>query len=137
MSLENVYRYVDEHLEEAISLLARLVRQPSVSAQNWGIREMANLCVQVLEEGGVKAQLLELDDSPPLVVGKIAGASPRRLMMYSHYDVQPAEPLELWESEPFEPTRRGDTPGNSAKRQRDDRVPPPVQRPRRGQATSA
>jgi len=106
MSLENVYRYADDHLEEAVLLLERLVRQPSVSAQNWGIREMAELCVQVLEEEGIEAQLLEVDDSPPLVVGKIAGVSPRRLMMYSHYDVQPVEPLELWESEPFEPTRR-------------------------------
>jgi acetylornithine deacetylase/succinyl-diaminopimelate desuccinylase-like protein len=106
MSLENVYQYVDDHLEEAIQLLERLVRQPSVSAQNWGIREMAELCVQALNEEDIDARLLELGDSPPLVVGKLAGASPRRLMMYSHYDVQPVDPLDLWESEPFTPTRR-------------------------------
>lgn len=106
MSLEAVYRYVDEHLEEAVALLERLLRQPSVSAQNWGVREMADLCVQVLEEEGVPARLLELEDSPPLVIGEADGVSSRRLMLYSHYDVQPAEPLELWESEPFVPTRR-------------------------------
>ena len=106
MSLESVYQYVDDHLEEAVQLLERLVRQPSISAQNLGIREMAELCVQVLDEEGIDAQLLELGDAPPLVVGKAAGANPRRLMMYSHYDVQPVDPIDLWESEPFTPSRR-------------------------------
>ena len=101
-----VYRYIDEHVEDAIQLLERLTRQPSVSAQNLGIRPMAELCVSTLQEAGVPARLLELDDAPPLVIGEAAGRSPRRLLLYSHYDVQPPEPLELWESPPFEPTRR-------------------------------
>lgn len=108
MSLERVFQYVDDHLEDALQLLERLARQPSVSAQNWGIREMAELCAQVLEEEQISAQLLELGDSPPLVVGTIDGSSSRRLMLYSHYDVQPVDPLELWESDPFTPTRRED-----------------------------
>ena len=106
MSLEKVYQYVDEHLEEAIRLLERLVGQPSISAENLGIREMAELCVRELDAEGIDAQLLELDDAPPLVVGKAAGVSPRRLLWYAHYDVQPVDPIELWESDPFTPTRR-------------------------------
>jgi len=106
MSMESVYQYVDDHVEDAVQLLERLVQQPSVSAQNWGIQEMAELCVEILNEEGIDAQLLELGDAPPLVVGKAAGVSPRRLMMYNHYDVQPTDPIELWESDPFTPTRR-------------------------------
>jgi len=44
----------------------------------------------------------------PVVVAERAGTSDRTLLIYNHYDVQPAEPLELWTSPPFEPTRRGD-----------------------------
>jgi acetylornithine deacetylase/succinyl-diaminopimelate desuccinylase-like protein len=106
MSLQQVYRYVDEHLAEAIELLQRLARQPSVSAQNLGIAEMADLCVSILQEEGISARLLALGDSPPLVVGEAVGASSRRLMLYSHYDVQPAEPLDQWETAPFEPDHR-------------------------------
>ena len=106
MPIQKVYRYVDEHLEEAIDLLNRLVRQRSISAQDRGIGEMAELCVRVLEEEGVSARLLELEGSPPLILGAAAGASPRRLMLYSHYDVQPVDPLEQWDSDPFEPTLR-------------------------------
>lgn len=107
MTLRDVYRYVDEHLEQALLLLERLVRQPSVSAENLGIREMAELCVEVLnEEEGVTARLLELGDGPPLVWAEAGGEGRRRLMLYDHYDVQPVDPIELWESDPFEPVRR-------------------------------
>jgi len=106
MSLPQVYRYVDEHLEQAIELLQRLARQPSVSAQNLGIAEMADLCVSTLQEEGITAQLLALGDSPPLILGEAVGASPRCLMLYSHYDVQPVEPLDQWQTAPFEPVLR-------------------------------
>jgi acetylornithine deacetylase/succinyl-diaminopimelate desuccinylase-like protein len=104
--LEKIYRYVDDHMEESVQLLERLVRQPSVSAQGLGLGEMAGLCVEVLQAEGLDARILPLGDSPPLVIGEAAGKSRRRLMMYDHYDVQPPEPLELWHSPPFAPTRR-------------------------------
>jgi acetylornithine deacetylase/succinyl-diaminopimelate desuccinylase-like protein len=106
MAITDVYRYVDEHLEEAVELLQQLVRQPSISAQGKGILEMADLCVRILKKEGVAARLLELEGCPPLVLGEAEGKSPRRLMLYSHYDVQPVEPLDLWESAPFDPVIR-------------------------------
>ncbi len=104
--MQDIYSYIDAHFDDALALLARLVRQPSVSAQNWGLGEMADLCVAELRDAGFPARRLDLGAAPPLVIGEAAGRSPRRMMWYSHYDVQPAEPLELWDTPPFEPTRR-------------------------------
>src|ERR687894_1514995 len=57
-----------------------------------------------LEEAGAEARLMETDGHP--VVYAQIGEGERTLLSYGHYDVQPPEPLELWESDPFEPTLR-------------------------------
>jgi len=49
---------------------------------------------------GAEARLIEVEGGPPVVYGEI-GSGKRTLLIYNHYDVQPPEPLELWESEPF------------------------------------
>ncbi|MBN4669136.1 M20/M25/M40 family metallo-hydrolase, partial [Pandoraea nosoerga] len=57
-----------------------------------------------LEEAGARARLMETAGHP--VVYAEIGEGERSLLSYGHYDVQPPEPLELWESDPFEPTVR-------------------------------
>ncbi|MDO8491537.1 MAG: M20/M25/M40 family metallo-hydrolase [Dehalococcoidia bacterium] len=109
MRLDDVFLYLDGHFEEAIGDVVRLCRQPSISAQNVGMEETAKLVAAMLEEAGAKARLMPLPGGgPPVVYGELAGNSPTTLMLYNHYDVQPPEPLELWSSPPFEPTREGD-----------------------------
>jgi acetylornithine deacetylase/succinyl-diaminopimelate desuccinylase-like protein len=97
--------HLSEHLEEAIGELARLCAQPSVAAQGLGIAECAELTATLLREHGFKAEVLPSDGNP-VVYGEIEGASDKTLLFYNHYDVQPAEPLELWDSPPFELARR-------------------------------
>lgn len=101
-----VQAYLDEHKDEAQHLLERLCRQRSVAAQNDGVEEMANLVESLLAENGFSIQRLTVDDAPPVIFGEIRGRSPFTLLLYNHYDVQPAEPLELWDTPPFEPTIR-------------------------------
>jgi acetylornithine deacetylase/succinyl-diaminopimelate desuccinylase-like protein len=59
-----------------------------------------------MREYGVNVELLPTSGGPPLVYGEIAGRSPHTVLLYSHYDVQPVDPLDEWTSPPFEPSRR-------------------------------
>lgn len=98
-------QYLNEHLDESVAELARLVAQPSVAAQNWGMKECAQLVAEMLKKRGFAVEIMKTDGAP-VVFGERAGKSDRTLLIYNHYDVQPAEPLELWESPPFEPALR-------------------------------
>ncbi len=99
--------YIDEHVEDFIQALGRLVAQPSVAAQNAGIAECADLVASLLGEHGHRAEIMPSDGNP-VVYGESDGRGERTLLFYLHYDVQPAEPLDLWESPPFTLARRGD-----------------------------
>ena len=98
--------YLATHTDEAQTLLARLCNQPSVAAVNLGIEPMAELVEEQLTDAGFTTQRLYASDAPPVIYGELRGRSPYTLLLYNHYDVQPAEPLELWHSPPFEPAIR-------------------------------
>lgn len=98
--------YLETNAEQAQMLLERLCRQPSVAAQNHGIVEMADLVEDLLQDAGFATQRLQADGAPPVIYGEQRGRSPYTLLLYDHYDVQPAEPLELWHTPPFVPTVR-------------------------------
>lgn len=98
--------YLDQHVNEAQDLLEQLCRQPSVAAQNLGIAEMATLVETLLQDAGFSTQRLQAEGAPPVIYGELRGSSPYTLLLYNHYDVQPPEPLDLWDSPPFEPTVR-------------------------------
>jgi len=104
--MDKVYAYIETHAERALTLLERLCRQSSVSAEGRGLEEMAELVATVMREYGISAEILPTDGGPPLVYGEIVGRSPHTLLYYNHYDVQPVDPLDEWTSPPFEPTRR-------------------------------
>ena len=103
------YRKIDSYLEtnidQSIAELSRLVAQPSVGAQNLGVRECANLVAEMLKARGFKVQVKDTKGAP-VVYGELKGKSDKTLLIYNHYDVQPPEPLELWETPPFEPAQR-------------------------------
>lgn len=100
-------QHIDDHLEYWIDQLGRLCAQPSVSAQGLGIEECAELVKTMLEEQGFSAQVMATAGHP-VVYGEGQGVSDKTMLFYLHYDVQPAEPLELWDSPPFTMTRVGD-----------------------------
>jgi acetylornithine deacetylase/succinyl-diaminopimelate desuccinylase-like protein len=98
-------RYIEEHLDDSLAELSRLCAQPSVSAQGLGMRECAALVVEMLRRRGFRAEIIATKGHP-VVFGEAEGATDKTLLFYNHYDVQPPEPLELWESPPFQPARR-------------------------------
>jgi len=93
--------WLEAHLDDSLDELARLVAQPSVGAQNLGIIECAGLVAGMLQRRGFEVEVVKTGGAP-VVVAERAGRSARRLLFYNHYDVQPPEPLELWDSPPFE-----------------------------------
>ena len=97
--------YLDAHLDQSLAELSRLVAQPSVGAQNLGMKECAALVAKMLKKRGFATQVIPTGGAP-VVFGERKGRSERTLLFYNHYDVQPPEPLELWESPPFEPAQR-------------------------------
>jgi len=97
--MNDIFAYIDEHREQFIARLQWLCRQPSIAAQNVGIRETAQMVAQLMEQVGVRAEQYATDGAP--VVYGVAGSGPRTLLIYNHYDVQPPEPLEEWQSPPF------------------------------------
>lgn len=98
---------IDATLEYWIEQLGRLCAQPSISAQRLGIDECAELTATMLREEGFETEILPTGGSP-IVFGEHGGRSDRTLLFYNHYDVQPPEPLELWDTPPFTLTRVGD-----------------------------
>ena len=98
-------RYLDDHLDQSLSELTRYASQPSVAAQNLGMEECARLVAEMLRARGFSVEIVP-DEGYPVVIAERDGQSEKTLLIYNHYDVQPAEPLELWTSPPFAPVRR-------------------------------
>jgi acetylornithine deacetylase/succinyl-diaminopimelate desuccinylase-like protein len=102
----NAYdRYIQEHLPDSMAELGRLCAQPSVSAQGIGIQECAELVAEMLRARGFVAHI-HRTRGHPIVTAEIRGRQNKTLIFYNHYDVQPPEPLELWDSPPFAPSER-------------------------------
>ena len=99
---------INEQLDYWIGQLARLCAQPSISAQRLGIEECAALVATMLEEEGYAAEILPTGGSPIVAGDSGPAGQARTLLFYNHYDVQPPEPLDLWNSPPFTLTRVGD-----------------------------
>lgn len=97
--------YISAHLDQWVAELSQLAAQPSVSAQGRGMGECAEMVAAMLRQRGFEAQLMPTAGAP-LVYGRAGGKGAKTLLFYNHYDVQPPEPLELWDSPPFQPTLR-------------------------------
>jgi acetylornithine deacetylase/succinyl-diaminopimelate desuccinylase-like protein len=102
---QKIDSYLEKNLDKSIAELSKLVAQPSVGAQNLGMKECAALVSEMLKARGFKVEVMETEGAP-VVFAERKGKSDKTLLIYNHYDVQPAEPLELWETPPFEPSLR-------------------------------
>ncbi len=102
--LGEVSRRKDELVEE----VRRLLRMPSISGSGEGIKETASyLRDWISERIGAQITLLSYGGHP-IIYGKLDVGAEKTVILYNMYDVQPVEPLELWESPPFEARVVGD-----------------------------
>jgi acetylornithine deacetylase/succinyl-diaminopimelate desuccinylase-like protein len=99
--------YQEQNKERFLNELLDLLRVPSVSAKTEHKADM-DICAaavkkRLLEAGADKAEVYATDGHPVVYAEKIIDPSKPTVLVYGHYDVQPPEPLELWNSGPFEP----------------------------------
>ena len=98
--MQDIFDHVDQHTDEYVERLRTLCRQPSIAAQNVGMAETADMVMALLGKVSADVRLLATGGFP-VVYGGVPGRSARTLSLYDHYDVQPPDPLELWDSDPF------------------------------------
>ncbi|MEO8961410.1 MAG: dipeptidase [Ginsengibacter sp.] len=103
--------YHENNKERFLNEMMDLLRIPSVSAKKDHKDDMTKCADAVkeslLEAGADKAVVLSTDGFPVIFAEKIIDPDKPTVLVYGHYDVQPVEPLDLWESDPFEPVIKG------------------------------
>jgi acetylornithine deacetylase/succinyl-diaminopimelate desuccinylase-like protein len=106
----NIKSYLTTNSDRFFNELFSLIRIPSVSAHQHRQPEIQQ-CAQrwreiLLESGADNVDILPTNGNPVVFASKIINPTYPTIMVYGHYDVMPAEPLELWNSNPFEPEIR-------------------------------
>lgn len=108
--MQNIKEYVAQNKERMLNELFELLRFPSVSADpayKADVLKTANYVAEKLRAAGADNVEVCATAGYPIVYGeKIIDAGLPTVLVYGHYDVQPADPLELWHTPPFEPTVR-------------------------------
>ena len=107
--MNQVRAYIDENQERFLEDLKHFLSMPSVSADS-AHTDAVNACAQQLaahmNEIGISAEVLPTNGHPVVYGEWLQAAGRPTLLVYGHYDVQPPDPLELWQSPPFEPAVR-------------------------------
>ena len=104
-------QYIRQRLPATLADFRELVSIPSIStdpAHGASVAEAARWVARRMEAAGLSSRIHETDGHPIVVGRHVAGPDAPTLLVYAHYDVQPADPLEEWRSPPFELTREGD-----------------------------
>ncbi len=105
-----INQYIQSNKDRFLSELFELLRIPSVSADSRhkeDVRKAAEFVAQKLRDAGADQVALMETSGHPIVFGeKIIDPRKQTVLVYGHYDVQPPDPLDLWNSPPFEPTVR-------------------------------
>ncbi len=105
--MKNLKSYIETHKTRFLDELFALLKLPSVSADSSYKKDVistANFVAESLKAAGCDTVEICETDGYPIVYGeKIMDTKLPTVLVYGHYDVQPADPLELWDSAPFEP----------------------------------
>lgn len=106
----SVKSYIDTNKDRFLEELFSLIRIPSISAKQENKPDMEACACRwteiLLSSGADKAVVMPTQGNPVVYAEKIISPEAPTVLVYAHYDVMPAEPLELWKSQPFEPEIR-------------------------------
>lgn len=105
--MENIEKYIEENKDRFLEELFELIRIPSISSKPEHKADMYRAAEKwkelMLKSGVDKAEVFETDGNPVTYGEKIIDPKAPTVLVYGHMDVMPVEPLELWNSDPFEP----------------------------------
>lgn len=105
--MQGVSTYIDQHKDRFLSELFELLRIPSVSAnpdfKDDVFEAAAYIETKLIEAGATRVEICPTDGYPIVYGEKMIDPKLPTVLVYGHYDVQPADPYELWHSPPFEP----------------------------------
>lgn len=108
--MSNIKNYIQENKERFLEELFELIRIPSISSIEAHKPDMLRCAEQwkkfILEAGADKCQIMESEGNPVVYAEKIIDPKLKTVLIYGHYDVMPVDPIELWDSDPFEPEIR-------------------------------
>ena len=106
----NTLEYIEKNKARFLNELFDLLKQPSISANpkyKDDVIKTANMVKDGLQQIGINNSKLYETEGYPIVYGeKIIDPNLPTVLIYGHYDVQPPDPLDLWDSEPFNPEIR-------------------------------
>ena len=101
MGLDKVRAYLEENKPRHVSRIQRAVQQPSVSSEDLGVVECADLLVQLHRESGfTDVEVVPTDGLPGLWAAYDVGA-PKTIIVYNNFDTRPVLPNEKWEHPPY------------------------------------
>ncbi len=109
---EVAIKFAQDHMDEFLSSLKKLVEIPSISTlpeNQSDVQRAASELAYQMEMAGMQNVKVIPTQGHPVVYGEDLSAGPDKpvVLVYGHYDVQPVDPLELWETPPFEPQVKG------------------------------
>lgn len=108
--MQNIQSYIVENESRFLEELFSLIRIPSISAHLERKPDIERCAVRwkelLLEAGADKAEIIPSEGNPFVYAEKHVSDTAPTVLIYAHYDVMPAEPLDLWHSDPFEPEVR-------------------------------
>lgn len=105
-----IKQYIQENEERFLEELFSLIRIPSISSKSEHKEDMTRCAERwrelLLAAGAEKAEVMPTDGNPIVYAERHVSDEAKTVLIYSHYDVMPAEPLQLWKTNPFEPEIR-------------------------------
>lgn len=108
--MKNIKEYIEANKDRFLEELFGLISIPSISSQSEHKEDMFKAAEywkkMILEAGADKAEIMPTDGNPVVYGEKIIDRNAPTVLVYAHYDVMPVDPIDLWDSPPFEPEIR-------------------------------